>query len=855
MDPKAYRLPEYAVPRQYDIYLDASRDSEEFRGSVAIRLDIREPRESIELHARDLRLSDALLSAGGARLDGEIALDDDREVVTVRFARALPVGEATLSITFEGRVGNGLRGLYVAKDGPEELLCTLCFPTEARSLFPCFDEPAFKARFSYRVTTSPDAVVLANSPLVSVEESEGGKKTWSFAATRPMSTYLAALAIGDLASTEQEIVRGTPMRVWALKGKEQMGRFAHDYATRLLPWYEEYFGLPYHFDKYDQVAVPGFAAGAMENSGLVTFRQIALLMDPRTASWEQEKRIAHVVAHEFAHMWFGNLATVKWWDDVWLSEAFAEWLSHKVVNALTPDYAIWDDFQRQKNIALETDALESTHPIYTPVSTPAEAIELFDAITYLKGCSVLRMLESYLGEEVFRAGLRAYMREFSESNATSADLWRHLQSASDEPVTRMMESWITQGGYPVLEVGPDSSGIGTWLRIAQGRFHSNPEAPKATEATWHVPVIVRYEDREGIHELRYLLSEREASISLGTSEVSWCYANAGEKGFYRQNLSRELLDRLLANPGKLSPAEQMGLLSDQWALVRGGTHGISQFLDVLSAFLGSGHYGVVEKVVGHLHTLDDLLEDAGDEVVVAKFRDRVSEAFSQKLAGLGFEPRAGESRNDSQQRIYLIDAMCAIARDEEAVSQAKEWAGREASDPASVDKDLAEVFVSAAAQSGDVDLFEKYVEIYRARRDAGASPQETNRYLQSFPVFRSSALVERTLGLMDDGIIPQESLVPGLQQMLRRKHSQLQAWDYLKVRWEHLQASVGIQVDGLVEATGRLPASRREDLVGFFSEHLNGTSQMSYARALETLDQLAEFKARTKDELVGWFNR
>lgn len=869
MNPKAYRLPEYALPRQYDIHLEASQESDNFRGSVTIHLDIKEPRDSIELHARDLRLSNASLTAGGAVLEGEIEMDAGREIATLRFPRPLSVGEAGLSLAFEGRVGNGLKGLYVAKDGGEQLLCTLCFPTEARSVFPCFDEPAFKARFSYRVTTTTGSIVLANSPLVSVEESEQGKKTWIFGTTRPISTYLVALVIGDLASTEEQVVNSTPMRVWALKGKEQMGQFAHDYAARLLPWYEKYFGVPYHFGKYDQVAVPGFAAGAMENSGLVTFRQIVLLMDARTASWEQEKRIAHVVAHEFAHMWFGDLATVKWWDDVWLSEAFAEWLSHKAVNALTPDYAIWDDFQRSKNTALETDALESTHPIYSPVQTPAEAIELFDAITYLKGCSVLRMLENYLGEAAFRTGLRAYMREFSESNATSADLWRHLQNASDQPVTRMMESWITQGGYPVLKVSLDNSEGGARLRVTQSRFHSSPDAPETGEATWHVPLVVRYEDGEGVHESRYLLPERESWLPLGASETGeghaspllWCYANAGEMGFYRQDLDAELLDRLLANLDKLSPAEQMGLLSDQWALARAGTHGISQFLEVLSAVSGTGHYSVVEKVVGHLHTIERLLEDAEDEAALSRFREWVDRVFNQKRAGLGFEPRDGESRNDSQQRIYVIDAICAIAHNAEAVSQATERGmlsmSKEAGEAASVDKDLAQVFVSIAAQFGDRELFEKYVEIYTMLRDAGASPQETGRYLQSFALFRPPDLVARMLQLMDEQVIPQESVVPLLQQMLRQKHSQLPAWNYIKERWEYLRTGMGIQLDGLVEATGRLPASQRDDLVRFFDEHLHTPTgpfaQMSYTRALETLDQLAEFQARTRDDLVAWF--
>src|SRR5919202_1986330 len=343
MNPKAYRLPQYALPRRYDIHIEAGLGSADFGGSVAINLDIREARDVIEMHARDLQLAEATLEVDGRKLTGEVELDKEQEVARVRFREALPVGQATLTIPFKGQISQGLDGIYLAKNGP-----------------------AFKARFAWEVTTSAGATVLANSPVQSVRPSADGQtKTWAFAPTKPMSSYLVALVIGDVAGTAEEIVQGTPIRVWALRGKEQMGRFAHAYTARLLPWFEEYFGVPYHYDTYDQVAVPGFGAGAMENSGLVLFRQALLLMDPHTTSWAQEKTIALVVAHEFAHQWFGNLVTMQWWDDLWLNEAFAEWIAYKVVDTLSPDYKIWDEGQPAIHAAFRTDALDNTHPIYT----------------------------------------------------------------------------------------------------------------------------------------------------------------------------------------------------------------------------------------------------------------------------------------------------------------------------------------------------------------------------------------------------------------------------------------------------------------------------------------------------------
>ncbi|HUS17320.1 MAG TPA: M1 family aminopeptidase [Chloroflexia bacterium] len=855
VDPKAYRLGGHVRPRHYAVHLNARLGEEAFSGTVAIQLEIDAPCDAIELHARDLQVPEGRLEGAGRTFPGSVTLDADRELAITRFGEPVPAGPATLHLTFSGKLNPRLEGLYLAADGPEQLLCTQCEATEARAIFPCFDEPTFKARFATTVTTAADATVLANAPLVSMEDGpEAGTRTWTFAPTRAMSSYLWAVVIGDVAGTPEEAVVGVPVRVWALRGKEHMGEFAHRYTARLLPWYEDYFGVPYHFDKYDQVAVPGFAAGAMENSGLVLFRQSALLMDGTTASWEEEKGIATVIAHEFAHMWFGNLVTLRWWDDLWLNEAFAEWVAHKAVSLLSPDYNIWDDFQRGKNSALATDALASTHPIYTQVDTPARAAELFDVITYAKGCAVLRMLEHYLGEAVFRDGLRTYMREFAESNAAGADLWRHLQQASREPITTLMESWIMQPGYPLLTVALAGEGAGTRLLLRQCRFYSDPTPPEAAGTEWMVPVVVRYEDGAGVHEARCLLAEPEGEVSLPVEgTLAWCYANAEEIGFYRQDPDRSLLDAILTHHRRLTPGEQFGLLSDQWALTRNATRTIGQFLDVLSALMDTDDYRVLARVVTALRNLEDLLEEAGDATALARFRVWVSEQFSARLVHLGFAPRPGESQNESQQRIHTVSAMCTLARHPAALAAAEDWASREAADPSSVDANLAPIFIAATAQFGDRARFDGYRAIYEARRAAGASPQETDRYLDSFVHFRDPALVAETLRLVNEQVLPQESIGPVLVGLVYQRHAQQAAWEYMKSHWTTLLSMGSMWTGILVEATGHLPAGSRADLVAFYDKHLDGMAQMSYARALEYMDQMAEFKARTRADLLAWF--
>ncbi len=853
MDPKAYRLPQHVRPKRYDIELDTRLGVPEFTGRVSITLDLGEPCDLIELHARDLRLFEAQLDGDGQTHPGDVTLDAERETATIKFGKPLPTGSATLHLRFVGQLSRGMEGLYLASDGPEQVICTQFQATDARAAFPCFDEPTFKARFAFTITTAADATVLSNGPVVAVTPSQNGRsQTWCFAPTKPMSSYLAALVIGDLAGTAEETVHGTPLRVWALRGKEHMGQFAQQYAARLLPWYETYFDVPYHFDKYDQVAVPGFSSGAMENSGLVLFRQTGLLVDPQTTSWEQEKYIAHIVAHEFAHMWFGNLVTMQWWDDLWLNEAFAEWVSMKAVSLLSPDYAIWDDFQSSKSGALATDALETTHPIYSPVATAAEANELFDTITYVKGCSVLRMLEHFLGEPAFRAGVRTYMREFAERNTVGADLWRHLQEASREPIAQIMQSWITQSGHPLIDVAlnPDSHS----LHLRQERFFSSPAAMSAAAQTWTIPLVLRFEDAAGVHELRQLLDTPETRIALDVQgTIKWCYANADEIGFYRQRLDGQLLAQVLANLAQLTTSEQMGLLRDQWALTRRGDQAITQFLDVLAAMGASDKYHVLSQVVTYLHTLEDLIVETGDEPTLQRFRAWVSRQYGPKLAASGLAPKPGETRNIAQQRIALLDALVTVAHDAAILDQATQWADCEAADPAAVDPNLAPLFIRAAAQFGDEARFERYVHLYQQRRAAGAGPHQTNRYLQSFPHFRSPELVRRTLQLIEQQIVPQEGVGGLLAGMLNRKHTQLAAWNYIKEHWAVVHALGALWIGGLVQATGQLPVTLRQDVVAFFDAHLNGEAQMSYARALEAMDQLAEFKTRTRDDLIAWF--
>ena len=851
MSTSTYRLPRHVSPHRYDVQIDARLGREDFSGSVTIQLEIHEEKDSIDLHAKNLTVDHASLTLDGQNHQAVVTPDPDNERIVLQFSQPFRTGKASLELSFTGKVSQSLTGLYLAQDRPEQMLCTQCEATDARAIFPCFDEPTFKAQFAYEITTSPDVSVLANGPLLSVEENDSGK-TWKFAPTKTMSSYLVAFAIGDIASTPERIVNEIPLRIWTMRGKEQLGKFALEYTARLLPWYEEYFGVPYHFDKLDQIAVPGFAAGAMENSGLVLFRQY--LMAPESTSWMQEKLMARVIAHEFAHMWFGNFVTMQWWDDIWLNEAFAEWMAYRAVSALSPEYKIWDDLENLLHTyAFGADALESTHPIYSKVEAQAE--ELFDAITYYKGCGVMRMLENFLGSEIFRNGLRTYMQEFGERNARGSDLWRNLQVASDQPVTKIIESWILQGGHPFVTVGLETTNGQHQLQVGQKRFFSNPNAPRDNDQLWQVPLIIRYADDTGIHDTSQLLTDESSTISLKIEgELHWCHVNADQVGFYRQNLTDTLLDMVISHLDQLTPREQIGLLSDQWAFTQSGLQSITQFMKVLSAMASQGKsYNLLFKAVEYLHTLERMVEDIGNPSVTDNFRKWVREFFKERLDTLGFVPVPDETDDISQQRVSVIHAMASLGHDQEAVAEAQTWAEREAEDPESVNSNLAATFVAINAQFGDGDVFKKHINIYQERKAGGASPHTVNRYLQSLSEFRDPELISQTLSLLDEAVIPSEATIPGLGQMLGKRHSQLTAWEYIKNNWEKIN-EIGMGGAPLIKAAGNLPYSMRSDFVEFCDVHVKGVSDMSYAQGLEIMDQLAEFQARTRDDLTEWLN-
>ncbi len=839
----AHRLPTAVRPTAYAITLDASPKKKTFSGEVVISLQVKEPVERLELNARGLKIGRVVCQTpGGKKISAKAKIKKADEVVELPLR--LKKGKAQLTIAYTGTLDPAMHGLYLAKDGPLRALVSQCEATDARAIFPCFDEPAFKAQLQWTIRTDPGLVVITNGVLNKTTKSKG-RAIHVFKTTRPVSSYLAAVTIGPYEATKAFRVSGTSCRILSGPGKLDQTRFAQTVTQFVLPWYEEYFAQRYHYQKLDQVGVPGFDAGAMENIGAIFYRQSRLLMQPEATSWASEKSIAEVIAHEIAHQWFGNRVTMHWWDDLWLNEAFATWVSFKAIDSWRSDWRMWDDYQEDKESALVADGLLSTHPIYTEVKSPAEATELFDVITYSKGGAVLRMAEQFLGVQVFRSGIRRYMDAYKDGNASGGDLWKKLGEASGQPVPKIMESWTKQPGFPLLRV--EARG-GNRVRVSQQRFFSDPEV-KASEQLWAIPVILRYGVGEETKEKRFVLDGASEEITLD-AKADWLCANAGGVGFYRTLYDGDALSTLLAHLPQLTPSERMGLLEDQWALVLSAQQHIGAFMDTLSAFENEEDYAVVGVIAKRVRSIGERLVADADRAHLAALVQRL---FQKSLQALGFAPPREETPPEAVRRAEVVAALGEVARDVSVLEQAERLAEREAVEPASVEPNLAAIVVGLAGLRGDRKRLDQHVKTFLQRQKANSTPELQQRYLSSLSHFIAPGLCEHVLELCVDGTVPQEQLRAVLEPLLWRRETQKQTWKFLQKNWKVIGPRVGgMGISRLVEATGALPPELEEEVRGFFAKNPVPEAERALKKALEAMALRGTLIAREGERLSAW---
>ena len=897
------------VPRHYEIEIAPDLDAAVFTGTVAIDVDIVEAVDEIVCNAAELDVSGAWLEVGGSSVELSARLDADRERLTLTrrdhagdtdetnrrdhagdtdsgedtdhagdtdgtdrcdHAGGFGAGPARLLIRFDGVLNDRLRGfyrsIYTDDSGRTRTIATTQFQsTDARRAFPCFDEPALKATFAVSLVVREGLLAVSNAAETGRERLGDGRVRVSFATTMVMSTYLVAFVVGPLEATEPVDCGGVPVRVIHRPGRGAQTGFALEVAAHALGWFADYYGLSYPSDKLDLGAVPDFAFGAMENLGCVTFREVLLLVDPAAASQPELQRVADVINHELAHMWFGDLVTMAWWEGIWLNEAFATFMETACTDALRPDWQVWSAFCRSRAAALGTDALGATRPVEYPVATPAEAEDMFDVITYEKGAALVRMLEQYLGAEAFRAGVRLYLRRHAYSNTVTADLWDALADASGQPVRRIMESWILQGGYPAVSAVVTDHG----LEVSQRHFTLDPD--RADDRCWAVPLRLRIQGpADERRELRVLLDQPRHTLTLAAAEPVTAAAtadnrasslhqadldtqpaatepvtvtvNSGASGFYRADLGAEALAAVAASgPGDRTAQERHGLVDDAWAFTLAGRLDAAAFLDfVLRGFVAERDLVVWQAIGGSLAHLRRLLDgEAG-----RRFEEAVAEAAEPAAAELGIDPpeHGAEDDRTRELRATLLRLRGAVAAHPGTVEACR--ARLDHDDPT-----LAAAALTVVAAHGDADDFARV----KRRRETATDPQTELRHLAALADFGDPGLVLSALGGVLDGTVRSQDGPYLIRRALANRYCGAAAWGFLTGNWEELVAvfpanSLARMLEGIT-ALDRPEQARA--VHGFVEAHPVPQGAKQVAQHLERMDVNAALRIRESARLTA----
>jgi aminopeptidase N len=837
----AQRLPTNVAPSHYDLSVTPDLEKATFAGSERIDVTLKAPARTVTLNAAEIEFDTVTISAGGRTQRARVTLAPSRDQAIFTVPRAIPAGKAEIEINYRGILNDQLRGLYLSKANNRRYAVTQLEATDARRMFPSFDEPAYKATFALRATIDHGDHAISNGAVLSDTPGPGARQhTVRFETTAKMSTYLVALAVGDFVC-ESGQADGVPIRICATPDKKGQTGLALAAAEEILRYYNRYYAVKYPFKKLDVVAVPDFAAGAMENTAAIFYRETLLLADPRTASVPVRKDIALVLAHEMAHQWFGDLVTMTWWDDIWLNEGFANWMETRPLKAWKPEWHMELDEAQSNQVAMRLDALHSTRPIHATASTPDQINELFDPIAYEKGAAVLRMVEGWVGEDAFRAGVNTYIEKFKYSNARAEDFWGTLTASTGKPVDKVMAGFVDQPGVPLVDVVVKCDAGGGIASVSQDVRRA------ARPRTWRIPVCVKAPSGQVACEV---VGAAGANIPLDTCPA-WVMSNAGARGYYRVLAPPDMIAAIAKHVAALAPAERIALLSDEWALVRAGRRDVGTFLDLASGFGSERNDAVMSTLIG---TLDTIGEELTTPKTLTAYRAWVARLLRPALNEIGWIVAAEEDEGRRELRAALVAALGETARDPDVIAKAREVALAELANPGSVESTLLNEAVPVAALSRDAALYEKYL----ARSRAASEPEEQHRYMYALAAFSDPALVRRTMDYIVGPEVRTQDTKIFIARLLGNPDARQLAWDLLQARWSAVQKKTGEFVGNtvVVSALGSMCGSRAlADVKRFFAVHKVPDAERTLQQAEERISACTTLAAAQSGKLAEWLQR
>jgi aminopeptidase N len=849
----AQRLPGDVLPDHYQITLTPDLATATFSGEETVEVRLLQPTSAIVLNAAEIKFGEVTVTAGGRTQTAKVTGDETKDTATLALKKVVPAGKASLHIKFTGKLNDKLRGFYLSQTKRRRYAATQFEATDARRAFPSFDEPAMKAVFELTAVVDKGDTAISNTPIASDTPGPGeGKHTLKFEPTPKMSSYLVALAVGDWGCLEGG-ADGIPIRVCAVPEKKDLGKFALESAEQILKFYDQYYGIKYPYQKLDLVAIPDFSAGAMENTGAIFYREELLLIDDRYASESQRKLVAEVNAHEMAHQWFGDLVTAKWWDDIWLNEGFATWATPKPLMVWKPEWNEKISEALDTAISLGGDGLASTRPIHAAAAeaeTPAQIAALFDGVAYGKTAAVLRMIEGYMGEEAFRAGVHAYLTKYSYGNATAADFWNTMAASSKKPVDKVMPTFVLQAGAPLVSMQESCHGNTATVHLAQRRFYFDDKLLAAgSPELWQIPVCMK-SSGEAAAQCE-LMTQKEQSFTIPGCP-SWVYLNAGARGYYRTAYSPEMLQKIGSSAEQaLSPAERILLLGDEWAMVRANQHAIGAYLDLLEGLRGERNQQVVETMAFPLNTIGERLTSGAER---QSYRAWLRAYFHPLWKELGWKPAANESTERRELRSRVLAILGNTARDPEILAQAREMAERYMQDPSSLDPNLASTVLSLAALGGDGKLYDEYLQQAKQAKN----PQQYYRYMGALGRFSSPELAERTLEMVLGPEVRSQDLFGAILELLFNPDTQTVTWEFIQNRWPDIEkkSTAGIVGGPMAYAAAAFcDAKSKQEVQQFFADHKLQVPDRVMRQSMERLDQCIQLKEQQGQNLASWLKR
>lgn len=847
------RLPSYIKPERYRLMLKPDLKEFVFSGEETIYLKLEKSVKEITLHAIDLDISDvSFANSKGKKVAinaKKISFNPKNETVTFSFAKALPKGMGELSLSFKGVLSDKLTGFYRSKythNKKEKYLATTQFePTDARRAFPCFDEPAAKAVFDVTFMIPSHLTAISNTIETSVVEHDGGFKTVTFSPSPKMSTYLLAYIIGEFEYIEKKTKRGVLVRVFVTHGKKKQAEFALETAARCLDYYEEYFDIHYPLPVMDLIALPDFASAAMENWGAITYRETALLFDEEHSSTSNKQWVAIVIAHEIAHQWFGNLVTMHWWTDLWLNEGFASYMEYLATDALFPEWHMWDQYVAERfSVALHLDSLATSHPIEIEVHHPSEISEIFDQVSYAKGSTVIRMLAEYLGADVFREGLRHYLKKHSYANTVTEDLWKAFEKVSKKPIRKMMQVWTQTTGYPLVHAEKTSKG----LYLTQKRFFSSSVSLKKNKekTVWKIPLCILSEDGSS----KQILMEKP-EVTLKDIPDGWVKLNTKETSLVRTSYapdSIKALETALA-AGQLISSDRLGLIRDAFALASSGQGRTVSALELAEFYKAETELPVWEEVAAGVFSSLDLYHN---EPWFSHAQTYMQQLFVPTAESLGWVGTPGESHATGILRsVMLLHA--GLSGYEPVIKQAQKLFSDYIKHKKIIPPNIRGVVYQIVAKYGSMSDCNTFIKLYESSH---ISHEEQDRLGRAMGQFTSPEAVKKLLAFtISDKVRTQDA--PSIFISIARNSTNTEkVWEFFKENWEIIFKKYnagGHLLEWFVRPFAKFKTKQKAvEVQTFFKKHPVKSLSRTLAQIVERIESNAALYEREKKAVGDW---